>query len=255
MDNSIYITLSRQMALFRDMEVTANNIANADTPGYKAEKLMFSDYLVRDRAGNQNRQNAYANDALSYRDTSNGAIKNTGNPLDLAINGNAYFQVQTPLGTRFTRAGNFQLDPEGTIVTAEGYPVLGADGGQIVIPQNAVNVIINGYGQITSNGEALGQVGMMEFQNPAAMKRLGNSLYTATETPQPVIPDLQNGTATPLSSARIVQGSLETSNVTAVTEMVHVMDVSRSVANTAKFIETMYDLERKIGSVYAKQSA
>lgn len=240
MDNSIYVTLSRQMALFRDMEVTANNIANVDTPGYNAEKLMFNDYLVNDA---QRRKTAYADDPVSYRDTANGSIKMTGNPFDLAINGDAYFQVQTPLGTRYTRAGNFQIDSEGTLMTNNGHPVLGADGGQIIIPQNAVNVSINGAGQIAVDGEDVGQIGIMEFANEQAMTRMGNNLYTSAETPQPSL------------TARVTQGALESSNVTAVTEMVRVMNVSRSVSNTAKFIETMYDLERKTGQVYAKQSA
>lgn len=252
MDNSIYITLSRQMALFRDMEVTANNIANADTPGFNAEKLMFSDYLVKDT---NRRKDAYANDAVSYRDTANGSIKQTGNPFDLAINGDGYFQVQTPLGIRYTRAGNFQVDSEGTLMTNNGYPVLGADGGQITIPQNAVNVQINAVGQISVDNQEVGQVGLMQFQNEQAMTRLGNNLYTSTETPQPVVPDILVGANGPEVGARMVQGALESSNVTAVTEMVRVMNVSRAVTNTAKFIETVYDLERRTGQAYAKQSA
>lgn len=236
MDNSIYITLSRQMALFRDMEVTANNIANVNTPGYNAEKLVFSDYLIPDVSGD----NAYASDPTAYRDTSNGGIKMTGNPFDLAINGDAYFQVQTPLGIRFTRAGNFQVDGEGTLMTPDGYAVLGADGGQITIPQNAKNVSVNGVGQVTADGEELGQVGMMEFADEQKMKRLGNSLYSSTEEPQPS------------ETARMVQGGIEMSNVTGVTELVRVMKVSRSVSNTAKFIEVMYDLQRKTSNVYAK---
>ncbi len=249
MDNSIYITLSRQMALFRDMEVTANNIANVDTPGYNAEKLMFSDYLVDDA---NRRKSAYANDPVSYRDTANGSMKQTGNPFDLAINGDAYFQVQTPLGIRFTRSGNFQVDAEGTLMTNNGYPVLGADGGQITIPQNARDVKINAMGQMTAEGEEIGQIGLMQFQNEQAMTRLGNNLYSSTETPQPTTTE-RAVLGEPVASMN--QGFLESSNVTAVTEMVRVMNVSRAVTSTAKFIETMYDLERKTGSVYAKQSA
>lgn len=239
MDNSIYITLSRQMALFRDMETTANNIANVNTPGYNAEKLMFSDYLVPD----EREKIAFTRDPVSYRDTSNGAMKLTGNTFDVAINGDAYFQVQTPLGTRYTRAGNFQIDMEGTLVTTEGYPVLGADGGQIAIPADAVNVVINGSGQINADGEDVGQLGVMEFANEQAMTRLGNNLYTSTEEPQPT------------ETARVVQGALEGSNVQAVSEMVRVMNLSRATGNTAKFIETMYDLERRVGQVYTRQQS
>ena len=243
MDNSIYITLSRQMALFRDMEVTANNIANVDTPGYQGEKLLFSDYLVKDTQETKKRDTAYALDPVSYRDLGRGRMKTTGNPFDVAINGDAYFQVQTPLGVRFTRAGNFQLNPEGTVVTAEGYPVLGNDGGNINLPQNAVNVVINGAGQIVVDGAESGQIGMVEFANPQAMTRLGNNLYTSDETP------------VPSDTSRMLQGVVETSNVTAVSEMVRVMNVSRAVGSTAKFIETMYDLERRTGQVYARQQS
>lgn len=131
MDNSIYITLSRQVGMFNDMEMTANNLANVNTPGYQANKLMFSDYLVKD----EDRKTAYANDPVNYRDTTGGAIKTTGNSFDVAIDGDAYFQVQSPLGIRYTRAGNFQLNAEGMLVTTEGYAVLGNDGGPINIPQ------------------------------------------------------------------------------------------------------------------------
>lgn len=252
MDNSIYISLSKQLGLFRDLEVSANNLANVNTPGYNAQKMMFSQYLNKDFA----RKDAYANDPLTYRDTSAGTMQHTGNPLDVAITGsNAYFQLQTPLGTRFTRAGNFQLDANGTLVDPNGYPVLGADGGQIALPNNAVNIAINGAGQITADGADVGQIGMMEFANERAMTRLGNNLFTSNETPQPVQQVIQPGTVAPLTNARMVQGALEGSNVNAIGEMTRVMELSRSVGNSAKFIEGMYDLERKMGSVYTRQSA
>jgi len=239
MDNSIYITLSRQTALFRDMEVTANNIANVNTAGYNAEKLMFSDYLVKDNK----RMDAYANDPLSWRDTAQGSMKTTSNNFDLAISGNGYFQIQTPLGVRYTRAGNFQINAEGTLVNVEGNAVLGADGGEIAIPDNAKSVIINGAGQVTVDGEDVGQVGVMEFADEQGMKRLGNSLYSSEETPLPS------------ETARVVQGALETSNVSPVSEMVRVMNLGRATSSTAKFIEVMYDLQRKTASTYAKQQA
>ncbi len=235
MDNSIYITLSRQAAMFRDMDVTANNIANVNTTGYNAEKLLFSQYLVKDNT----QKDAYANDPVAWRDNTQGAIKPTGNTFDLAISGtNAYFQVNTPLGVRYTRAGNFQTNADGTIVTSDGYPVLGSDGGEITIPQNAKNIVVNGGGQVSADGQDLGTVGMMSFKDEAALKRMGNSLYTSSESPEPSL------------SARMVQGGLESSNVAPVTEMVHVMQLSRDTTQTAKFIDTMYDLQSKTASTY-----
>jgi flagellar basal-body rod protein FlgF len=240
MDNSIYIMLSRQQGLFRDMEVTANNMANVNTSGYNAQRTMFSDYLVPDGS----HQDAYVNEPMAWRDTTPGAVQTTNNPFDLAIGSqNGYFQVQTPQGVRYTRAGNFQINAEGTIVTVQGYPVLGTDGGEISVPDNAKNILINGAGQVTADGEDIGQVGVMSFANEQAMVRTGNTLFSAKETPQQSeVPAL-------------VQGAIETSNVNPVSEMVKVIELGRTTTNTAKFVEIMYDLQRKTSSTYAKQSA
>ena len=235
MDNSIYITLSRQAAMFRDLDITSNNIANVNTTGYNGEKVLFSQYLVQDGST----KDAYANDPVAYRDTSQGSIKTTGNPLDLAISGtNAYFQVNTPLGTRYTRAGGFQVNSEGTITDINGYSVLGADGGEITLPQNTKTVVINGAGQVSADGQDVGQIGVMSFKDEASMQRLGNSLYSSTEQP------------TPSDTARVVQGAVEASNVQPVNEMVHLMQLTRETTQTAKFISNMYDLENKTSSTY-----
>lgn len=236
MDNGIYIALSRQQALFRDLEVSANNLANATTPGYNAQKLIFSDYMVPD----QKRKNAYANDVTTYRDIAKGSLRMTDNPFDLAVTGPGYFIVETPYGTRYTKAGNFQIDAQGTLLNTQGYPVLGNDGGRITIPGNVKRVVINGTGQISGDGTDVGQIGLAEFKNEQKMERMGDTLYRAGEEPEPA------------ELSRIVQGAVENSNVNPVAELVRVQEVSRSVGNTAKFIETMYDLQRKASSVYAK---
>jgi flagellar basal-body rod protein FlgF len=238
MDNSIYITLSRQAALFRDLEVSANNIANASTPGYNTQKVVFSDYMVKDKE--TRRKDAYANDVSTYRDTAKGSMRMTDNPFDLAITGPGYFIVETPFGTRYTKSGNFQIDSQGTLMTTEGYPVLGNDRGRITIPEGVNRVVINGAGEIAGDGNDLGLVGLAEFKDEQRMERLGQTLYNSKEEPVPA------------DRSRIVQGGLENSNVSAVSELVRVQEISRSVGSTAKFIETMYDLQRKVSSVYAK---
>lgn len=238
MDSSIYIVLSKQMAQFQDMELTSNNIANVNTPGYNAQKMVFSQYLSD--TGKMGVKDAYADTPYSYRDTSGGALQTTGNQLDVAIKGDAYFAVETPLGTRYTKSGAFQVDAQGTLVTVDGYPVLGNDNGQISLPTTAKTVNINGAGAIIVDGALAGQLGMAEFSNPQGMVRYGNSMYGSAETPQQSV------------SARAVQGAIESSNVNSVTELVRVMDISRSVTNTSKFIETMYDLERKASTTLSK---
>ena len=241
MDNSIYVTLSRQLTLFRDMEATANNIANVNTVGYNAEKLAFHDYLVEGRLeGKMGNKIAFTRDPISYRDTRNGPLKVSGNPLDMAISGPGYFIVDTPLGQRYTKAGNFMIDAGGTMVTPQGYPVLSQDGGVITFPNDTTNVLVNDQGVITADGDEVGQVGVVEFTDEQAMKRLGNNLYSSDAQP------LERQTA------RVVQGATEQSNVQGVTELVRVVQLQRSVSSTAKFVEVMYDLQRKVSNTYAK---
>ncbi|MBN66399.1 MAG: flagellar basal-body rod protein FlgF [Rickettsiales bacterium] len=238
MDNSIYISLSGQLAQFRKMDVAANNIANADTTGFNSEHMMFTDYLVDD--GNRNKM-AFAQDISSYRNLSRGALNVTGNPFDMAISGPGYFQVETPQGVRYTKAGNFQLDPAGTLVTQQGFPVLSPDGQPIVFEQGDTNIRVGENGVISVNeGEDRGQVGVVEFADEQSMKRLNATLY---ETDQPALEQAE---------ARLLHGTLEKSNVNAIGEMVQITKLSRATSSTAKFIEVMYDLERKTGNTYTK---
>lgn len=242
MDNSAYIALSRQMAVFRDLDITANNIANVNTTGFQAERIIFDDHLVDADIHAEDRL-AFARDPISFRNTSGGRFTKTGNNFDLAISGPGYFSVDTPQGVRYTRAGNFSLNPEGLLVNANGHPVLGGDGANIVIPRTARNIIIGGDGHITADGEPSGQIGLFEFETPQAMTRVGNSLLE-TEEP-PLAP----------ADTRVSQGHLEASNVNAVTELTHLLQLQHSVGSTAKFIETIYDLERKTSETYTRQIA
>lgn len=241
MDNGIYIMLSRQLALFRDMQVTANNVANANTTGYNSEHLLFTSYLAKDvNQGNANNM-ALAHDISTYRNTENGSMKVTGNALDFAIQGSGYFVVETPLGERYTRAGNFQLDSDGTLITAEGYPVLDNANQQIIFPADTRDIEIGETGTLKVNGEEFSTVGVVSFENEQLLERLDGRLFKSEITP-----DLAE-------NVRVMQGTLENANVQPVTEMTHMIDVSRSVGSTAKFIETMYDLQRKTSNIWAQQ--
>jgi flagellar basal-body rod protein FlgF len=237
MDNSIYVALSRQTALFRDLDITANNIANVNTTGFQAEKLVFDDFLVD---GGNHEKIAFTRDPMSYRDTRNGRVTQTGNTFDLAINGPGYFQIQTPLGTRYTKAGNFQINPAGELVTVDGYQVLGGDGAAVSIPAGTVSIDINGAGQIGSNGNQLGAVGVFEFANEQKLDRVGDTMFKTDEPPLEAV------------KSRVMQGYVEDSNVNGVTEMVRLLQLQRSVGSTAKFIEVMYDLQRKTSSTYTQ---
>jgi flagellar basal-body rod protein FlgF len=240
LDNSIYIALSRQMAAFRYMDGVANNIANANTTGFQAEKMLFDDYIVAD--GNRHTM-AFTQDISTYRDSRAGAMKETGNPLDLAISGDGYFVLELPNGKQaYTRAGNFQLDGGGTLVTSEGVPVLDDGGQRILFNPEDKNISIGESGVILVNGEERGSINMVEFANRQELQQIGNTMLV-TENQEPL----------PVTNSRMLQGVLEDSNVSAIREIVDMTKISRSSDNTAKFIEVMYDLQRKANNVYTKQ--
>lgn len=243
MDNSVYITLSRQLALFRDMDVTANNIANSNTTGYSSEHILFNSYLTKDINQKNRNDMAFAYDISSYHNLENGRIQATGNPLDLAIASDDFFAVETPLGTRYTRAGNFQIDASGTLVTANGYPVLGNNGQVITFAPDARDIVVGATGAISVNGIEFAVIDTYRFSNPQLMERLDGALFKSEVEPE--ISD----------DAKIVQGALSASNVQPIIELTHMIDVSRSVANTAKFIEAMYDLQRKTANTWAQQAS
>jgi flagellar basal-body rod protein FlgF len=243
MDNSVYITLSRQLALFRDMEVTANNVANANTTGYASERLIFDSYLVKDVNQKNRNDMAFAYDIATYNNLEVGAIKATGNPLDLAIASDGFFAIETPLGVRYTKAGNFQINGEGTLINADGNPVLNDSGQIITFAPDAQDIKIGEAGNVTVNGVEFASIGVYRFSNPNLLERLDGAMFKSEVDPEPAL------------DAKVMQGALANSNVKPVMELTHMIDVSRSVSSTAKLIETMYDLQRKASSTWAQQSS
>ena len=245
MDNGIYIALSRQMALVRDMAITTNNIANANTTGYQATKSVFASYMSHDINSGSKNDMAFTADSSQYRSTQPGSMRTTGGNLDVALNGAGYFTLETPLGMRYTRAGNFQLDSEGTIVSVDGYPVLDNTGQRITIPQNAKSIEIGSAGNLTVNGEDVGSIGVVLFDNPQLLQETSAGLFKSDAEGTISYGNEEN--------VHMVQGMLEGSNVQPVLEMTHMIDVSRSAANTAKYIEVLYDLQRKTANAWAQQ--
>jgi flagellar basal-body rod protein FlgF len=243
MDNSVYITLSRQLALFRDMAVTANNIANANTTGYASENMLFNSYLTKDVNQKNRNDMAFAYDISTYKNFDNGPIHATGNPLDLAIASEGFFAVETPLGVRYTRAGNFQLDGSGTLVTAEGNPVLGNNGQHITFTPEAQDIKIGEAGNISVDGAEFATIDVYKFENPQLLERTEGAMFKSEITPEILV------------NAKVMQGALSGSNVKSVLSLTHMIDVSRSVSSTAKMIETLYDLQRKSANTWAQQAS
>lgn len=244
MDNGIYIILSRQIGLFNDMATVANNIANVNTNGYQAERLSFEQYLTRDGNIKASEKMAFANDVVTNRDTSVGSLRATGNPLDVAIKSDGFFAVETPLGVRYTRAGSFQVNAIGELTDGNGYIVQDNSGQPIVFEDGDHDISIGINGIVTVNGEERGVLALYKFDNPQLLRRVSNTHYHS-DLPARLMDETE---------VQMAQGMLENSNVQAVLEMTHMIDVSRSVGSTAKYIETLYDLQRKTSNVLAQQS-
>lgn len=237
MDNGIYIVLSKQTGMFRKMDMVANNIANVDTTGFQAENMMFTDFLVDD--GNR-RKMAFTQDIASYRNTQGGPMRATGNALDFAIGGKGYFMIETAQGVRYSKAGNFQLDGNGTLVNSEGFPVLDDAGQRIEFAEEDRAITVGEAGNLSVDGEERAVLGVAEFENEQEMTQ---EFGTLLKTDQPALPP---------ENSRVIQGVLEKSNAEPVTQLVEMIKTSRAVGNTAKYIEVMYDLQRKANNAYAK---
>jgi flagellar basal-body rod protein FlgF len=231
MDSPGYIVLSRLAAQLRATNVLANNIANADTPGYRAERPVFAQVLERQRdgagAGPGDRAVAYALDRATWRDTAPGPVSTTGNPLDVAIRGDGFFAVETPRGERYTRAGRFQLDGQRRIADADGNLVLDARGTPIQLAGNDSRIEVQGDGTVRSENGALGRLRVVRFEDPQAMRPEGSRLFAAGEDAAPEAMERPN----------LVQGAVEGSNVSAIQEITRLTMEQRGFEFTAQFAE------------------
>jgi flagellar basal-body rod protein FlgF len=245
------ILLSGEEALARSMDVIANNIANANTTGFKREGVAFSTYLT-------NRPNALtaplqlAVDKASYRDISNGPIQKTGNELDLAISGKGYFQVQKADGSfAYTRAGSFQLNSAGELVTHSGEKVMGDGGQALSLPENVSEVNVSSDGYVTARTgtgpdlSQLGKISVVKFDHEQSLQMLGGGLYTTSEAPQ---------TANGESTTGIVQGAVEDSNVNPVVELTTMIQISRSYQQTMNIISSDRDRNQQALDKLSKTS-
>ncbi len=239
MDTNIYIALSKEIGILRDMEVTANNLANITTTGYNSESLLFSDYLVNSNNAAEGKV-AYANDMATYRNTEQGTLQATGSPLDAAIQGRGYFVVQTPLGPRYTRNGNFKTNAIGILVTPEGYPVLDETNQNITFDPTDKVVEIRNDGTIVVDNSERSRLKVVQFDNEQLMEKVGNNLYKSDAAPKPA------------DDYTIANGMLESSNVKPVLALTHMLYVSRSLSSTANYMDTINSLSRKASDTLAK---
>ncbi|MCA1298825.1 flagellar basal-body rod protein FlgF [Stappia indica] len=245
MENSLLIGLSRQTALRNQLSVVANNLANMNTTGYKAQRLMFEEYLmpVAEATSFQEQDQNYSY-VLDYGASSNfdaGATSMTGNTFDVALGSEGWFAIQTPDGERYTRNGAFHLDSTGQLVTADGRPVLG-EAGPLTFGTEDADITIAEDGTISSALGVRGRLKVVQFANPQTLTRIGDNLFAGND-PQPA------------DGIRVVQGAIERSNVQGVTEVTRMIEITRNYTTVSKMMADGDELLKKaidrLGSVQA----
>lgn len=243
MENMFLVGLSRQMTLRRQMDVVANNIANINTTGFKAERTLFQEYLSptahEDNFTGRDRRVSFVQDRATMHDFAGGPVEPTKNPLDVAIDGNAFLEVQTPAGTRYTRDGSLQINNQGQLVTSSGFPVLDNNGPivfqqtdhDINISQDGTVTVLEGTNRIDS---VRSKIRMVQFASPQQLVKEGSNLYSAGPgaNPQPSL------------TAKLNQGFIERSNISSVTEMTRMIEVTRAYTELSNMLQSQGDSRR-----------
>ncbi len=242
MENTSLVGLSRQIALQRELDVVANNIANLNTTGFKADNVVFHEHLMPAARSNAfrggDRRVSFVQDRATWLDLSQGPVQQTGNPLDVAISGNAFLAVQTPRGERYTRNGALQINSQGQLVTSEGLQVIGQNGPIVFQPNDRdISIGIDGAisvreGQNTTDAQR-GKLKLASFAAPRLLQKDGASTYMAPAGVTAQEPSLD---------AKVTQGAIEKSNVNSVVEMTRMVEITRTYTQIAQILQNQSDM-------------
>ncbi len=229
MDSGYYAACAGLRAQTQALELAAQNLANINTTGYRAQQALFRSLLANASGSRLNLLNRAINDfgvlGGSRVDLNPGSLERTGNPLDLGIEGKGFFVIQTERGTLYTRNGNFHVSAKGQLVTAEGDPVMGEQG-PISVPSGAV--AISSDGTLSLNGAVAGKLRLVEFPSTSDLMSEGNSYYSAAA-------------ATKASADTYVrQGMIEGSNVSPVMGFVGLIEVQRQAEMLQRALTTFH---------------
>lgn len=257
MDKGIYTALSGGLAKAREVELIANNLANANTAGFKRDTGTFNEYLTEVRRGDSvdaiqrevqgatgegrpSGDKSFVELDAVYTDFRQGTLQKSGRALDVAIEGTGFFEVLTPSGVRYSRQGNFSIDKEGHLVNSSGFPVL-SQGAQAAPDQRVIRlgqgpIQITEEGFIIQNGAQLARIGVQEFHETQWLEKMGNSLFRNTNAE-----NIKTGP----NSTKLHQGFFEGSNVNAVTEMTRLIEATRSYESHMQAIKAYQEIDSK----------
>ena len=237
MDNALYVGLSKQMTLQRELDIAADNMANVDTAGFKVESLMLQTDPETPRQAPRTGPIAYVLDNGLARDFGQGALEQTGNAYDVAVQGDAFFQVQTAQGIRYTRDGRFGIDTQNRLVTKDGDAVLNGSGNEITLDPRKSTPAVGHDGVITQTditGQVtqVGKLQAVRFAHLSSLSKEGGNLLSSAETPVVA------------ADAQIRQGVVEHSNVNPMLEMTKLIDITRAYERVANIINATQDLSK-----------
>jgi flagellar basal-body rod protein FlgF/flagellar basal-body rod protein FlgG len=233
MNNGIYAASAGLLARTQELDLAANNLANANTSGFRSERVSFKTQMMSASSNVSTRAVSSFGVLGSPRtDFSQGSLQQTGNPLDLALEGAGFFAVQAPTGIQYTRNGNFHLTKNGALVTAQGFPVLG-DKGPITLPQG--NAEISSAGVISVDGAVAGQLQLNQFDSSVPLTSLGDAYYSAP-----------SAAATPATNLTVRQGALESSNINPVESAVSLIEIQRNAEMMQRALNTFHTEFNKI---------
>jgi flagellar basal-body rod protein FlgG len=260
MINSLWIAKTGMEAQQMQLDVISNNLANSSTNGFKRANAVFEDLMyqnLRQTGSNSSEQSQLptglqvglgVRTVATSRSFSQGALQQSGNNLDVAVQGNGFFQVTMPDGTtNYTRDGSFQVDSQGRLVTATGLPI--ANG--VTVPANATGIAIAGDGTVTAQipgtttPQAIGTIALASFINPAGLDPKGQNLFA--ESPASGQPN--SGTPGSNGLGSLMQGFVETSNVNVVQELVTMIQTQRAYEMNSKAIQTSDQMLQKLAQL------
>jgi flagellar basal-body rod protein FlgG len=243
MNSGMYAALTGSINSMKRLDIISNNIANANTPGFKKDRLAFETQLKQ--AGESSAKASAGPDVAPvfsgdrfYTDYSAGPVQQTGNVLDLALEGDGFFEVTTPNGPAYTRQGNFRMDVSGALVTAEGYPLSPS----ITVPNNATQLTVGSDGTVSAYmpGETspvtVGTLQVVDFPKPYNLQKVAGAMFQPTD-PQ-ISPE-------PASKVAISQGAIEGANVSTISEMVMLIENSRYFEACSKVVKSFDDMTAK----------
>lgn len=244
MENTLYISLSRQTSLWNQLDMTANNLANVNTPGYKKVEPVFTEYLSKSTNSEKllHDKLSYVHDMGIMRYFTEGALAATGNPLDVAIHNDGFFTLDTANGIRFTRNGKFKLNPEGMLTDNYGNAVLDTENNPIFFAPTETRIEIARDGTVSTENGVVATLQIVSFADNQKLRATGNGMFATTE----------DNPARIVESIDVEQGMIEQSNVHSVVEMTNMIKLQRAYENVQKMIDTEFSRRQSAMKEFAR---